>query len=69
MVFIIFIIAWLILLMIFTTSRGKIEDNPLSWLLIGVIVLCAVYSIFAVSILAGLSMFGSLSAFEVIRKK
>jgi hypothetical protein len=73
MPFIIFIIAWLILLVLFLSSGGEPEkDSPamvLGWLCIGLIVLVALYTMFEVSFRAGLGMIGTLYFFTVKNKR
>ena len=73
MSFIIFVIAWLVLLVLFISTGGEPEkDSPamiLSWLCIGVIFLVALYPMFTISFRAGLGMIRSLAAFQVVKDK
>ena len=69
MSFIVFVIAWLTLLVIFISTKGKAEENPLAWLCLGVIFLAALYTMFAISFRAGLAMIGTLSFFMVKTKR
>ena len=68
MSFIIFVIAWLTLLVIFLSTKGKAEENPLAWVCLGAIFVVALYTMFAVSFRAGLAMIGTLGFFMVKAK-
>ena len=69
MAFIIFIIAWLSLLVIHLTTPGEPEENSpaqyVAWLAIGVVFVCAIYAMVTVNFLAGIGMIGSLALFQV----
>lgn len=69
MSFIIFVIAWLTLLVIFISTKGKAEENPLAWLCLGVILLAALYTMVTTSFMAGVGMIGTLSFFMVKAKR
>jgi hypothetical protein len=69
MSFIIFVIAWLTLLGIFISTKGKAEENPLAWLCLGVIFLAALYTMATISFMAGVGMIGSLAVFQVVKDK
>ena len=73
MSFIVFVIAWLILLILFISTGGEPEkDSPamaLAWLCICVIFLAALYTMFTISFRAGLAMIGTLSFFMVKGKR
>lgn len=68
MSFIVFVIAWLTLLVIFISTKGKAEENPLAWLCLGVIFLAALYTMVTTSFMAGVAMIGTLSFFTVKAK-
>lgn len=76
MAFVIFAIAWLVLLVMMVIEKNVTEPPEwlptvgtfLAGLCLGVILLCAIYSMFTVSFRAGLAMIGSLAFFSVSRK-
>jgi len=73
MAFIVFVIAWLIILVIFTSTGGEPEPGSLAqflgWLCIGVVVLAALYTMFTTSFMGGVGMIGSLVFFSVNKDK
>jgi hypothetical protein len=69
MAFVIFVIAWLMLLVIHLARGGDFEeDSPakyLAWLAIAVVLACAIYTMVTVKFIAGVGMVGSLAVFQV----
>lgn len=63
MAFIVFVIAWLILVVIFISTRGESETSSLArflaWLCLGVVVLTALDTMFTASFWASVGMIGS----------
>jgi len=69
MVFAVFFIAWLVLLVLFISTGGEPEANPLTaalgWLCIAVVFGCAVYAMSTGSLRGGVAMIGSLAVLAV----
>jgi hypothetical protein len=69
MAFVIFVIAWLLLLVIHLARGGDFEeDSPakyLAWLAIAVVLVCAIYTMIKINFMAGVGMVGSLAVFQV----
>ncbi|MFL7794716.1 MAG: hypothetical protein AB8I69_21410 [Anaerolineae bacterium] len=73
MAFVIYAIAWFAILMIHLAAGGDFKDDSplkyLGWLCIGVVFLCAIYTMVAASFMAGVGMIGSLAFFAVRKNK
>ena len=73
MAFVIFAIAWLIILVIHLAVGGDFEDDSpakyLGLLCVGVVFLCAIYTMVTASFIAGVGMIGSLAFFTVSKDK
>lgn len=73
MAFVIFAIAWLIILVIHLAVGGDFEDESparyLGLLCVGVVFLCAIYTMVTASFIAGVGMIGSLAFFTVSKDK
>jgi len=73
MAFVIFAVAWLIILVIHLAVGGDFEDDSpakyLGLLCVGVVFLCAIYTMATVSFMAGIGMIGSLAFFTVRKGK
>ena len=69
MAFIVFVIAWLLLLVVHLTTAGEPEENSpaqyLAWLGIVVVFVFAIYTMITASFMAGIGMIGSLALFQV----
>jgi len=73
MAFVIFAIAWLIILVIHLAVGGDFEDDSpakyLGLLCVGVVFLCAIYTMVTANFMAGVGMIGSLAFFTVDKDK
>ena len=68
MVFLVFATAWLALLISVLAGGNPEQGTPWRWLLIAIILGCALYTMVTVRVGAGLAMLGSLGIFAVRKK-
>ena len=61
----IFIVAWLALLISVLAGGNPEKGTPWRWLLVAIILGCALYTMITVHVGAGLAMIGSLGVFMV----
>ena len=65
MLYVIYAIAWLVLLASALTTGNLEEGSPLRWVCVGVVMLCGIFAMLTGNWRAGVGMIGSLAFFAV----